>query len=251
MSAEEVSTQEFASQKHYSDRFWAAFEQQKNSILAPDQTLEGLQASFKALQINTWAEHTVGQSPLTMHVLRWCLQSTTILLAPWSVVKLKIVPLSEAGRQFGLSATQDIPCEEPIYKAVGLLSSDKATDAPTTRLSEMRAWDGTDFFFLDNKSDLTIVLKTNRDISAGEDLTVNYGDDYFEGGCVCDKCATPKVITAPKSRIINRALKREAQQRKRLAKRQNARQMAGAEMTVEDPCGRKQREKEGYQGEEK
>lgn len=37
------------------------------------------------------------------------------------------------------------------------------------------------------------VLCTSRDVVAGEELLVNYGEDYFEDGCPCLDCITSKV----------------------------------------------------------
>ncbi|KAF8144977.1 hypothetical protein K438DRAFT_1945234 [Mycena galopus ATCC 62051] len=208
-----------------SSEMYAAFEAVKQDILRPAQTVQGLWVGTRSLlETPEWSRQTGGGD--LQPILEWCLRAHVALLAPWSLVKLSIVQMENL--QYGVSARGHIPPNTRIYELLGRLSTDNVdgqAKSKTTSLSEMFAEDGTSrvlfgpirfvnhsckansavsgvFSYRPRKklSDIqyeqyspgrpdVIILVSIASIEEGEEVTVDYGDDYFEGSrCQCDRC---------------------------------------------------------------
>ncbi|KAJ7817132.1 hypothetical protein B0H13DRAFT_1923112 [Mycena leptocephala] len=195
-----------------------------------------------------WARKTPSTQVVAWKVIAFArtFQAMVILLAPWSCVQLKLVKFGWAPEpQFGIFAKQDIPVRrgstevwsqhkpvslrmsnglsETIYELAGLLlcySVDGNAKTKTTMLSEMYAPDGSTrvlfgpisfnsvFENLQNK-DQAITVVTTKAIRAGEQIMVNYGQDYWLEGerCRCAICEPP-ILAAPRpSHIVDQEMR--------------------------------------------
>ncbi|KAJ7049799.1 hypothetical protein C8F01DRAFT_1264842 [Mycena amicta] len=172
--------------------------------------------------------------------LQWWLEIYGILYSNWSRAKMTKVVLG-GSKQFGLSATQDIPAGTDLWEIPGLLSLDEAANADNTGLSKMKHRDGTDRILSgpvrfvnhhckDFNTEYThvrrsrgIILSTTRAISAGEEITVNYGTEFFDPTLLCSCCvpaapepATPQPAALPPMVPLRTA---EEKREKELARR--------------------------------
>ncbi|KAF8176159.1 hypothetical protein K438DRAFT_1847066 [Mycena galopus ATCC 62051] len=137
--------------------------------------------------------------------VRRCLQAHITLIAPWAFAKLTIICMDK--QQYRVIASTDLPSNTRIYELVGKLSVDHVdgdAKSKTMTLSEMFAEDGTTRVlygpiqlvnhsyrantayeqYSDSRGNVIVLVSTTF-IKAGEQITVDYGDGYFEDGCQC------------------------------------------------------------------
>ncbi|KAJ7605665.1 hypothetical protein DFH06DRAFT_1348517 [Mycena polygramma] len=219
-----------------------AFKDAQALMLDANQTYDGLLKATTNLVDQKWTRKALGEGYKLAQVMLWCLRSMVVLLAAWSPVKLSLVKLGEDERvQFGIRAQACIEADALIYEMVGQLSSDSVDGkarAKTTALSEMSAFDGSSrvlfgpIRFVNHSckpntvfelQERGITLRTVRDIAPGEEVTVDYGAEYWEEGhkCLCDICEPQGVKADPgPSRIIDPVRQEKAKKEK--AKRPGA-----------------------------
>ncbi|KAJ7873255.1 hypothetical protein B0H14DRAFT_3560037 [Mycena olivaceomarginata] len=128
--------------------------------------------------------------------------------------------------QFGIIAKHPIAKGEKIYELAGQLSKDSVDDQKqdiTTHLSEMYAWDksrrvlfgpirfvnhschyNAEFWYFEN-TERAISITAYKDIAVSEQITVDYGAEWFEGGekCLCAKCEVRIPIPEPQIRTVD------------------------------------------------
>ncbi|KAJ7939658.1 hypothetical protein B0H13DRAFT_2300351 [Mycena leptocephala] len=224
-------------------------EDHKCGMLCDGQTFAGLQkATSNFMDLRKWVRRTLGDAYGMFPALRWCLQAHVVLLAQWSPVKLALVHLGTAGAlQFGIVTRHDIPQGTRLYELEGRLSVDNVdgeAKEKTTALSEMRAHDGTSrvlfgplrfvnhdccanafYQYADDANVHAIAIVTSTFIAADEEITVHYGDDFFEEAepcrcATCDPRPTEQWIARNKSsRFIDQALKKEAERERNTLRR--------------------------------
>ncbi|KAJ7668566.1 hypothetical protein DFH06DRAFT_1378337 [Mycena polygramma] len=226
------------------------FRDAQAAMLNINQTYEGLlNATANLINVQKWTRTALGEGYKLGQGVLWCLRATVVLLAPWSPVKLHLAQLGEGNPvQFGIMTKVHIPADTLIYELVGQLSSDSVDGEArekTTSLSEMSAFDGSSrvlfgpIRFVNHSCDANtvfeqfesrtraVMIRTLRDIACGEEVTVNYGPDYWEEGqqCLCGTCEprVKKCKLGP-SRIIDLVRKRTARQAKSKGKKENRKQ---------------------------
>ncbi|KAJ7668609.1 hypothetical protein DFH06DRAFT_1126085 [Mycena polygramma] len=232
------------------------FRDAQAAMLNINQTYEALlNATANLINVRKWTRTALGEGYKLGQGVLWCLRATVVLLAPWSPVKLHLAQLGEGNPvQFGIMTKAHIPADTLIYELIGQLSSDSVDGEArekTTSLSEMSAFDGSSrvlfgpIRFVNHSCDANTVLRlcsqfeqfesrtravmirTLRDIACGEEVTVNYGPDYWEEGqkCRCGTCEprVKKCKLGP-SRIIDPVRKERARQARSKEKKQKRKQ---------------------------
>ncbi|KAJ7048370.1 hypothetical protein C8F01DRAFT_1095109 [Mycena amicta] len=151
----------------------------------------------------------LGSHEIPVEHLQWWLETYGIIYSSWSRVKMTKVVL-DGTKQFGLTATQNIPAGTDLWEVPGLLSLDEAANADHTGLSKMTGRDGKEHILsgpvrfvnhhcTDSNTEYThvrrsrgIILSTTRPISAGEEITVDYGKEFFDATLPClGSCCVP------------------------------------------------------------
>ncbi|KAJ6601241.1 hypothetical protein DFH09DRAFT_1271034 [Mycena vulgaris] len=160
--------------------------------------------------------------------MKWFVEAYSILLAPWCIVRLRVLPMGPSSQvQFGIFAREDIQEGDIVWEMMGMLSSTAEKNARHTHLSEMKDWDSVNrilygpvrfvnhdcspnvvYHYLplanldgsdtensetssetpSGESDFSVVVVALRNIQRGEEILVNYGHDYFPAGCPCHTC---------------------------------------------------------------
>ncbi|KAJ7065886.1 hypothetical protein C8F01DRAFT_1249462 [Mycena amicta] len=201
-------------------------------------------------QIATTALASVRTLVLT-HQLRtrelaWWFQTYGMLFSSWSRVKLTKVEISGT-RQFGLTATTDIPRGTQLWEVCGVLSCDGAKNSDHTELSTIVGMDrlehilsgplrfinhrctGTNTEFIHVKDTLGMIVTTTTLIKQGQELTLHYGPKYFSsdfpclGPCCPSQPADPAALAPapvePRSEDKKRARERERKHEQRRRKK--------------------------------
>ncbi|KAJ7805831.1 hypothetical protein B0H14DRAFT_3484684 [Mycena olivaceomarginata] len=164
-------------------------------LLAVDQTYDGLKTKTTALFDEMWL--TMNLPAESYHALLWALRAYTVLLAPWSPVQLRVLrmgPLHTKG--FAIFASRDLKANEFIYELSGLMSIDFVADH--TNLSVVTyPGESTKHIlfgpiclinhdcrpnveFVHVTDTYAMTIQTNRAISQGEQLFIDYGREYWE-----------------------------------------------------------------------
>ncbi|KAJ7880229.1 hypothetical protein B0H13DRAFT_2542280 [Mycena leptocephala] len=184
------------------------FKQHQEQLLAVDQTYDGLKTKTTALFDEMWL--TMNLPAESYHALLWALRAYTVLLAPWSPVQLRVLrmgPLHTKG--FAIFASRDLKANEFIYELSGLMSIDFVADHTNLsvvtypgestkhilfgpiRLINHDCRPNVEFVHVTDTYAMTI--QTNRAISQGEQLFIDYGREYWEDTqspvkCPCASC---------------------------------------------------------------
>ncbi|KAJ7284385.1 hypothetical protein C8J57DRAFT_1288277 [Mycena rebaudengoi] len=176
------------------DAVAARVEAAKKKLFTDPQSPEQLLHAFTTFSDEVWRDTkrilNLDGVPGISRSFRWCLCAYSILLAPWSVVALKVTHMGSTKELgFAVHASQPLKAGEIIYELAGLLSTD--TEAPNfTRLAEMEADDGTprvligpirlvnhdcspnaEYMFIPGHP-LARTIRVLRDIAAGDEVSL-------------------------------------------------------------------------------
>ncbi|KAJ6454027.1 hypothetical protein C8R47DRAFT_1228846 [Mycena vitilis] len=190
------------------------FELHKPRLLAVDQTYDNLKDRVTRLF------HFLCpllKLPTELHpVAQWTLCAYTVLLAPWSAVKLRVTRMGPSDTKgFAIVAARDLKENEYIYELAGLMSIDTAELAQHTDLSVVTfpghdtkhilfgpirlvnhdCQPNAEFVHLSHTDDMhAMTIQTNRAICKGDQLFIDYGIEYWADEaqaaveCPCATC---------------------------------------------------------------
>ncbi|KAK7052363.1 hypothetical protein R3P38DRAFT_2859948 [Favolaschia claudopus] len=231
------------------------FDKAHSCLFIPGQTFDELYTEVQRFvgAHEEWCARAIGQGPNFFKAFCWSFGAFSVLNAPWSRIRISVPRLSNS-RQLGLRAEVDIPRDTYLYEALGMLSEDPRTDTNTSGLSTMPGQDRVDrvlygpirlanhdcnpnvfFEFLFEDNPHAVILRTYRDIRAGEQLLVSYGPTWYHSSCPCAPC-NPHVKPATRvvtNKVADAAVKRAAKRRKNQAARkrkQNGNKIAHKEV---------------------
>ncbi|KAK6984896.1 hypothetical protein R3P38DRAFT_3231301 [Favolaschia claudopus] len=244
---EDVVSREFA------DELQSAFERNKAEVFVECRSAaEFCNRISRLIDMSDWARRAMPstRNRQSSRALTWCFQAHLVLLDPSAPIKLKLIKFGELeSNQFGVVAKRYIQRDAAIPQLIGQLSIDNVDGLAkdkTTQLSEIKARDGTArtlygpirfvnhhchpnavFEEIRRGCHNTIIIKTVRDIEEGEEVTVDYGGDFFaeRGDCRCQQCC-PSVAkmggTAKVSgmRVIDGEKKQQALNRRNKKRRE-------------------------------
>ncbi|KAJ6501156.1 hypothetical protein C8R47DRAFT_1109051 [Mycena vitilis] len=202
----------------------------------------------------TWVKAHIGPNALHAQAAAWFICGYAALFASWSLVSVRMIPIGGVGRrQFAIIAEENIPRGTIMHELTGLLTSEAADGYSHSNLSLMRDLDGvrrvltgpirflnhscnanTEFRFPKTGDGFAVTVHTNRQIQKDEELTVNYGSQYWtpDNPCLCPTCVPPDAVPAPKTtgswdvkvqktRSARRHTQRRANKKLAFSKRQN------------------------------
>ncbi|KAF7426604.1 hypothetical protein PC9H_008973 [Pleurotus ostreatus] len=155
--------------------------------------------------LQDWEMISGKEEPLARQTLIWLLNAYGVLVQPWSGVTIGIRSIG-GHKQFGLVANRDLVANQYLQELLGMVPCDIGT-IPFTDLSvitphpytletfqpgERRPYFGPMRFAnhhctRDNamwcavQDTWAFVLYITKDIKKGEEILVNYGEDYWEG----------------------------------------------------------------------
>ncbi|KAF6744046.1 hypothetical protein DFP72DRAFT_1079097 [Ephemerocybe angulata] len=165
-------------------------------------------------------------------LLEWCISAYSMLVIPSSSTRLRTLDLG-GQKGFGVCARTPIPYNTTLHELLGMMPADNNT--PHSGLSAITPSPSQDqpvnservlfgplrlinhrcrthnIAYMAIAETSAFVAYALRDIPAGEELTVNYGDNWFErDSCPCADCTTksntpPTTITAGKAAMEERS----------------------------------------------
>ncbi|KAF7342725.1 Histone-lysine N-methyltransferase SET9 [Mycena sanguinolenta] len=242
----QLSQEEIGISSEDADTFQTDFKVLEEHLFTPHQDFQGLQTMLSTfLQAHSeWCGRILGQNTALWSAFEWSLSAYCILLAPWSVVRIRKRTFNTSSPQeMAIFATQNIPKDEFIYELAGQLSADAASRSDHTDLSTMRAWDkrkrilfgpirwvnhhcaaNTEYFLLDDSNQWAITLKAARPILEGEEITVDYGKGFFGlGECRCSQCVPPLPVATASLQAEELPSDKAERKAKKAAKRHDRR----------------------------
>ncbi|KAJ7834439.1 hypothetical protein B0H14DRAFT_3142334 [Mycena olivaceomarginata] len=144
--------------------------------------------------------------------LLWALQAYIGLIAPWSAVRLKVLPLGIAAELgFSVVAQCAFSTGEYIYELIGLLTTDYVeghTELSTITCPHHQTrhvfWGpirmvnhdcSPNIQYVEVPGRRAMVASALRDIQIGDELVCDYGKDFWGGVCPCKTCQMPNGST--------------------------------------------------------
>ncbi|KAF6761130.1 hypothetical protein DFP72DRAFT_880172 [Ephemerocybe angulata] len=202
-------------------QLYSAFETHKSLFQGdePWAALIGSQRVRESLEGHGTDPYFANCDKAALDILQWLVAAYGVLLNSRSLVKLRVTSLDDGSHGFALYSRHDIAAGEYIWEALGKVPADNLTS--TSSLSMIRTTakqnqakgqelervlygparminhrckmynvalathDGTSAF----------VIYALRPITAGEELTLNYGRAWFGPSCPCADCVLLKQVS--------------------------------------------------------
>ncbi|KAJ3538264.1 hypothetical protein NMY22_g5236 [Coprinellus aureogranulatus] len=145
-------------------------------------------------------------------LIEWCLQAYSMILSPSSFVRLRTIPMGPTMQKgFAIFARYDIADQASIWELIGMMPGDNRakhtnlssitphpeqnqhTGVPRILFGPLRMVNhrckSFNIAFMAIRGTSAFVAYAVRDIAAGEELTVSYGNKWFgESSCPCADC---------------------------------------------------------------
>ncbi|KAK6975087.1 hypothetical protein R3P38DRAFT_3238252 [Favolaschia claudopus] len=182
---EDVVSREFA------DELQSAFERNKAEVFVECRSAaEFCNRISRLIDMSDWARRAMPstRNRQSSRALTWCFQAHLVLLDPSAPIKLKLIKFGELeSNQFGVVAKRYIQRDAAIPQLIGQLSIDNVDGSDGTartlygpiRFVNHHCHPNAVFEEIRRGCHNTIIIKTVRDIEEGEEVTVDYGGDFF------------------------------------------------------------------------
>ncbi|KAJ7846959.1 hypothetical protein B0H14DRAFT_2770645, partial [Mycena olivaceomarginata] len=179
------------------------------ALFNPEPTVAALRTETGALTVEflNWGSDIMNLSDDDSghEALLWALQAYIGLISPWSPVKLKVLPLGiTAEPGFGVVARRAFSTGKYIFELIGLLTTDYVEEHTALSTITCPRHQTRHIFW-------GTIRMVNHDCSpnvqASEELVFDYGRDFWEGSCPCNKTcnmaqsSTPRVPIVPATEV--------------------------------------------------